>query len=187
MADAGAELLAGELSRVDAGRQVLHTDAGAEVEYDELVIAVGGRMRARFAHALTIDDGHLDETYHGLLQDLEGGYIKALAFVSPGRMAWPLPLYELAMMTSGRAYDINVELATTLVTPEDAPLAIFGATASSAVAERLERARIHTITSAYAEVPHTGEVVINPGDRRLKVDRVIALPSSTVRPCAGSR
>ncbi len=91
-------------------------------------------------------------------------------------MAWPLPLYELALMTAGRAYDMNIELAVTIVTPEDSPLAIFGQNASSAVAELLERSRIQTIHSAYAEVPSSGEVVINPGDRRLHVDRVIALP-----------
>ena len=91
-------------------------------------------------------------------------------------MAWPLPLYELALMTAGRAYDMDVELATTIVTPEDSPLAIFGSTASSGVAELLEQAHIETITSAYAEVPHSGEIVINPGDRHLKVNRVVALP-----------
>ncbi len=40
----------------------------------------------------------------------------------------------------------------------------------------LARANIETINSAYAEVPSAREVVINPGDRRLEVDRVIALP-----------
>jgi sulfide:quinone oxidoreductase len=176
VAAAGAELVADELAWVDTAERVAHTHAESELEYDALVIAVGGRVQPRFKHALTIDDRRLDETLHGLLQDLEGGYIGSLAFVAPGRMAWPLPLYELAMMTSGRAYDMNIDLTTTLVTPEDAPLGIFGAAASAAVAERLERARIRTITSAYAEVPHTGEVVINPGDQHLKVDRVIALP-----------
>jgi sulfide:quinone oxidoreductase len=91
-------------------------------------------------------------------------------------MAWPLPLYELALMTAGRAYDMNIELATTLVTPEDRPLAIFGPTASDAIAQRLERAHVKTITSAYGEIPRSGEVVINPGDRQLRVDRVVALP-----------
>ena len=176
VADAGAELVADELAWVDTTKRVAHTHAETELEYDALVIAVGGRVQPRYKHALTIDDRQLDETLHGLLQDLEGGYIGSLAFVAPGRMAWPLPLYELAMMTSGRAYDMNVELTTTIVTPEDAPLGIFGAAASAAVAERLKRARIRTITSAYAEVPHTGEIVINPGDHHLKVDRVIALP-----------
>jgi sulfide:quinone oxidoreductase len=64
----------------------------------------------------------------------------------------------------------------TILTPEDAPLAIFGINASSAVRELLQQAHIQTINSAYCEVPHPGEVVINPGDRPLQVDRVIALP-----------
>jgi len=111
-----------------------------------------------------------------LIQDIEGGYIHSLAFVAPGRMPWQLPLYELALMTAGHAYDMSAQLAVTIVTPEDAPLAIFGSGASSAVGKLLERAHIETINSAYAEVPSAREVVINPGDRRLQVDRVIALP-----------
>ncbi len=174
--DAGAELLADELAWIDADRHVVHTRREQELGYDALVVAIGARIAPRYEHALTIDDGRLEATLHGLLQDLEGGYLSRLAFVAPGRMAWPLPLYELAMMTAGRAFDMDIELSTTLVTPEERPLAIFGEDASRAVAERLQRARVNTITSAYAEVPRTGEVVIHPGDTRLQVDRVIALP-----------
>ena len=81
----------------------------------------------------------MDEQLHGLIQDIEGEYVHSLAFVIPGRMAWPLPMYELALMTAGRAYDMDVELVVTLVTPEDSPLAIFGLGASEAVAELLSR------------------------------------------------
>jgi sulfide:quinone oxidoreductase len=80
------------------------------------------------------------------------------------------------MMTAGRAYDMQVELDVTIITPEDTPLAIFGSGASDAVGKLLERTNIKTINSAYAEVPKAGEVVINPGGRSLRVDRVIALP-----------
>ncbi|HMD52754.1 MAG TPA: FAD-dependent oxidoreductase [Solirubrobacteraceae bacterium] len=173
---AGAELVVDELGWVDPAERLAHLKGGEAIEYDALVLALGGRARPRYKHALTIDDHRLDEQLHGLLQDVEGGYIASLAFVAPGRMAWPLPLYELALMTSGRAYDMGIELRTTLITPEDSPLAIFGSAASSAVAERLAGAGITTLTSAYAEVPRTGEVVVNPGDRRLTVARVIALP-----------
>jgi sulfide:quinone oxidoreductase len=91
-------------------------------------------------------------------------------------MAWQLPLYELALMTAGRAYDMNIDLPITIITPEDSPLAIFGTAASSAVAAVLARAQIETINSAYVEIPADGEIVISPGDRRLHVKRVIALP-----------
>jgi sulfide:quinone oxidoreductase len=174
--DAGATLLRDGLAWVDPKGQIAHTEAGEQIEYDALVLALGAKAIPLYRHALTIDDRRMDETLHGLIQDIEGGYIHSLAFVAPGRMPWQLPLYELALMTAGRAYDMSVELAVTIVTPEDAPLAIFGSGASSAVGKLLERAHIQTINSAYAEIPHTGEVVINPGDRRLQVDRVIALP-----------
>jgi sulfide:quinone oxidoreductase len=176
MRDAGAELVVDELAWVEPAKQIAHTQADAEIEYDALVLALGARICPRYKHAITIDDRKLDETLHGLIQDVEGGYVESVAFLAPGRMAWPMPLYELALMTAGRAYDMDVELATTIITPEDSPLAIFGSTASDAVAELLERAHIETINSAYAEVPHSGEIVINPGDRHLKVDRVVALP-----------
>ncbi len=174
--DAGAQLLGDKLAWVEPEKQIAHTESGSQLAYDVLVLALGAKAIPRYKHAITIDDRRMDETLHGILQDVEGGYLGSLAFVAPGRMAWPLPLYELALMTAGRAYDMSAELDVTIVTPEDSPLAIFGQNASSAVVGLLERAKIQTIHSAYAEVPRSGEVVINPGDRRLHADRVIALP-----------
>jgi sulfide:quinone oxidoreductase len=176
VADAGAKLLVDELSWIEPKKNTLHTNGGEAIVYDAVILAMGARPFARYSHGTTIDDRRLDETLHGLIQDIESGYIHSMAFVSPGRMAWPLPLYELALMTAGRAYDTQAELTTTIVTPEDRPLAIFGQAASDAVSELLEHANVQTITSAYAEVPEGDEVVINPGNRRLKVDRVVALP-----------
>jgi sulfide:quinone oxidoreductase len=174
--DAGADLVTDELGWVDPHKQTIHTKSGQSIEYDALMLALGAKAVPRYSHALTIDDRRLDETLHGLIQDVEGGYTQRIAFVSPGRMAWPLPLYELALMTAGRAYDMDVDVSITMVTPEDAPLAIFGAAVSSAVGALLKRARIETITSAHAEIPSQGHVVINSGDRRLNVGRVVALP-----------
>jgi sulfide:quinone oxidoreductase len=173
---AGAELLTDELHYVEPDKRTVHTKTGGAIEYDALVLALGARAVPRYKHAITIDDRRMDETLHGLIQDIEGGYVDSLAFVAPGRMAWQLPLYELALMSAGRAYDMNIDLATTIITPEESPLAIFGSAVSNAVAQRLERAHIKTINSAYVEVPSAGEVVINPGDRHLHVKRVIALP-----------
>jgi sulfide:quinone oxidoreductase len=174
--DAGAKLITGELGWIDPLTRTIHTKADEAIEYDALMLALGASITKRYPHALTIDDRDLEETMHGLIQDVEGGYVHKLAFVAPGRMAWPLPLYELAMMTAGRAYEMNIKLETTIVTPEESPLAIFGSSASSAVIELLASANVKTITSAYAEVPSSRKVVINPGERHLAVDRVIALP-----------
>jgi sulfide:quinone oxidoreductase len=174
--DAGASLLEEQLAWIEPDKHTLHTETGRAIEYDALLLALGAHASARYEHAVTIDDRRMDETLRGLIQDIEGDYIHSLAFVAPGPIAWPLPLYELALMSAGRAYDMGVELSTTIVTTEDSPLAIFGSTASSAVTELLHEAKIQAISSAYAEVPRSGEVVISPGDRHLRVDRVIALP-----------
>jgi sulfide:quinone oxidoreductase len=173
---AGATLHSGELAWIDPDARTIHTKDEEALEYDALVLALGATASKRYEHALTLDDRDLDEAMHGLIQDVEGGYVHKLAFVAPGRIAWPLPLYELALMTAGRAYDMGIALETTIVTPEDAPLAIFGHAASRAVGALLSQANVETITSAYAEVPRHGEVVIHPGDRHLGVDRVVALP-----------
>jgi sulfide:quinone oxidoreductase len=198
VAHGGAELLADELAWVDPGRRVVHTGDGEAVKYDALLLALGARARPRYKLALTIDDRCLDQTLDGLIEDVEGGYIDSLAFVIPWRtplasrkvfsrsrtgrtrppshMAWPLPVYELALMTAGRANEVNVRLKVSVITPEDAPLAVLGTAASTAVVELLERTGVHTITSAHAEVPRPGEVLINPGDRCVHAERVIALP-----------
>ncbi len=175
-ADAGAKLVAGELDWIDRAQRTIHTKAGEQLEYGALVLALGTRAVPRYKHAITIDDRAMDETLHGLIQDIEGGFIRRIAFVAPGRMAWPLPLYELALMTAGRAFDMQMELATTIITAETAPLGIFGSVASDAVAVLLAKANIERINSGYVEVPEAGAVVVNPGDRHLEFDRVIALP-----------
>ncbi len=174
--DAGAELLSDELAWVEPDRRALHTAGGERIAYGALAIAVGAHPRPRYKHALTIDDRRLDEILHGLVQDVEEGFVHSVAFVVPPRMAWPMPIYELALMTAARAYDMNVPMTATIVTPEEAPLAIFGEGASEEVARILERAGVRMITSAYAEVIRAGEVMIDPGDRRLEVDRIVALP-----------
>ncbi len=176
LAEAGAELVPGKLAWVEPKEKTLVTEDGARLEYDALVIALGAKVYSRYKHAVTIDDRHMDEALHGLIQDIEGGYLKSVAFVAPGRMAWPLPLYELALMAAGRAYDSSLELETTIVTPENSPLAVFGQEVSDGVSALLKAKGIRTITSAYAEIPEQGNIVINPGDRRLHAQRVVALP-----------
>jgi sulfide:quinone oxidoreductase len=174
--DIGAELVEDSFGWVDRDARTAHTQGGASLPYDALVLALGARPRARYEHSITVSAAQLDETMHGLIQDVEGQFVADIAFVVPGRIGWPLPIYELALMTANRAFDMNVALQVTVVTPEEAPLAIFGRGASDGVAELLGEAGIAVLTSAYAEVPGRGRVDISPGERRLEVDRIVALP-----------
>ncbi len=87
---------------------------------------------------MTIDDRNLGGSLRGLVQDVEEGYVQAVAFVAPANAGWPLPLYELALMTAHRAYDMNVEVDISIVSAEGAPLAMFGAGISDELARLLD-------------------------------------------------
>jgi sulfide:quinone oxidoreductase len=174
--DIGVELLHDAFKRLDADQSLVHTERGQALGYDALLLAMGARLSSAFHDAITIDDRHLDEQLHGLIRDVEDGYVHKVAFIAPEAMPWPLPIYELALMLAARAYDMDVEISITIATPEDAPLALFGSTVSDAVERLLTDRGIMVITSAHCEVPSPGLVSIHPGARALHVDRIVALP-----------
>ncbi len=175
-ADLGAAVQEDGVRSVDSAARTVRTESGALLRYDALLLGLGARIHPRYEHAVTVDDSRLDELLHGLIQDVEDGYVKRLAFVMPAPIAWPLPIYELALMTAKRAYDMNVTVEILILTPEDAPLAVFGQGASDAVAALLADNRIEVIPSAYCEIPQAGVIEVTPGGERLEVDRVIAMP-----------
>ena len=177
VADAGAVLVAGKLGRVEPTAHVVSTDDGTQLPYDALVLALGAHPHARYKHAVTIDDRRIGETLDGLTHDLDEGRLKSVAFVAPRRMAWPLPLYELALMTAGRAHDMNIALQATIITPEDTPLAIFGRQVSDEIAVLLAGTGIRTITNGYAEIHARGTVLINPGARSCTSRTRLSCPS----------
>jgi sulfide:quinone oxidoreductase len=117
-----------------------------------------------------------EERMHGLIQDLEAGYVRRIAFVVPDGASWPVPLYELALMTAERAYDMGQNCALTLATPEESPLGMFGADASRALSVRLAQSGVATLTGVHVDVPRAGVIELHPGDDRLSVDRIVSLP-----------
>lgn len=173
---AGAELVRDTVVKVDAGGQTAHTAGGLEIGYDALLVGVGATIHEKFEHATTVDDARMDEVLHGLVQDIEGGYVGRLAIVVPAPVPWPLPAYELALMASERAWDMQADMDITLLTPERSPLDIFGAAASHALLELVAARRIEVVTSAYCEIPQAKTVVVHPRGRTVGADRVIALP-----------
>jgi sulfide:quinone oxidoreductase len=173
---AGAELVQASVSEVDADRHLVLTSSGTELSYDVLLIALGTSMHRRYEHATSVDDTRMDELLHGLVQDVEEGYVHRLAFIVPVPIPWPLPIYELALMTAERAWDMQADMKVTIITPEATPLAVFGTNASRQVAQLLAKRGIEVITSAHCDIPKAKTVRVHPGDRTLDVDRVVALP-----------
>src|ERR1019366_4111164 len=46
------------VSSVDADARRVRTDAGSELRYDALLLAMGAHIQARYEHVITIDDTH---------------------------------------------------------------------------------------------------------------------------------
>jgi sulfide:quinone oxidoreductase len=179
----GAEWLREAAEWVDPDRQILHTESGSELPFDALLLAIGGKLVRPFEHVTIFDDAHADEAYHGLVQDVEGGYTRSVALLVPEGPAWLLPAYELALMTAERAGSMGEEgLAISVVTPEPAPLAALGEDASAAVGQLLDRARVTLYTDAKPAVPAAGHVQVAPGGPEFEASRIVALPRIEGRP-----
>jgi sulfide:quinone oxidoreductase len=153
-------------------------EGGGFVAYDKLIVAVGAPREAAYENATTFRGEHDVQSVHGLVQDIEMGIIRRIAFVVPDGVAWSLPVYELALMTARRAYEMNVDVELTLVTPEDRPLSVFGAKAAGDVEALLASAGVRLVTRTVAEIPARGRLVLPPEGEQLEVDRIIALPTS---------
>ena len=69
---------------------------------------MGARSVPAFEHVTTFDDAHADDTFRGIVQDIEEGYNKRVALVVPEGPAWSLPVYELALQTADRAVRCRV-------------------------------------------------------------------------------
>ena len=175
-ADLGVRLVSDGLASVSPGSRLARLTSGEELRYDKLVIAVGARREAPYEHAITFRGQEDSETLHGLIQDIEGEYVRRVAFVVPHGVAWSLPLYELALMTARRAFDMSLDgVELTLVTPEERPLAVFGPGPSDEVRELLDKAGVAFHGSSHAEVPRKGTVVLRPGGEEISCERVVTL------------
>jgi sulfide:quinone oxidoreductase len=174
--ETGAELVIDAVTGVDdAGREVRLRDGGTR-PFEALLLAPGGRAVAGVERATTWWPGGDPEIYGGLLRDIEEGYTKRLAIVVPPGAVWPLPAYELALMTAGEAREMGQDdVEVTVVTPERAPLSLFGEAASTAVGEELALAGVALRTGVVARSAGSG-LVLEPGGDELAVQRVYAVP-----------
>src|SRR6478735_8054459 len=174
--EAGCTHVRGRLRRVDPLAHTVETVTGESLTYDALLMASGAWPRAAFTQAITFIGSLTDQQQlHGIVQDVEDGYLHSVAFVVPSGRVWALPLYELALMLAERAYSMCARLELHFVTPAASPLEVFGPEAAREVAELLSQAGITVHTGADPEVLGSGRVQLSPTGETLQVDRIIAL------------
>jgi sulfide:quinone oxidoreductase len=166
-----------EVTRVVPEERHVVTKTGECLHYDRLVLATGAHLQPDYSDSLTYRDGRDGPNYRLLLRHLLEGRVNRLAFVKPSGPSWPLPLYDLALMTAAHcaAHDRSgVELS--FVTPEEQPLGAFGNEASDAIRRLLSASGVTLYTSTYAVETRPGWLDMSPGNRAIPVDRVVPEP-----------
>jgi sulfide:quinone oxidoreductase len=172
---AAAELTKASVRSIDVERKMAFTSDGAALRYDALLLSLGARPVPGIPGALTFRGPADEEAFSALLQDARAGGVTRLVFALPVGASWPLPLYELALMTAVHLADAGAPAELMLVTPEERPLQLFGGTASQAVAELLQLHGIALRTKTTAVVVEDGRLRVLPADH-IEADRVVALP-----------
>ena len=113
-----------------------------------------------------------------LVAELTLGRIRSVAFVVSSDVSMTLPLYEVAIATARRGWQIGIEDARYwFITPEPEPLASFGTAASVAASQRLEPEGIAFIGSTFPDV-RGGLVRLDPRGASIEVDVVVGLGHS---------
>ena len=174
--DAGAELVVDATVGVDDAAGRVRLRDGGERSFDALIVAPGARAVSGVEGAVTWWPGGDPGTYSGLLQDIDEGYSKRVAIVVPPGAVWPLPAYELALMTVGQATAMGHDDVTIIVvTPERRALSLFGDEASAAVTDELARAGVELKTGAVAIRDKDG-LTLAPSGERVEAQRVYSVP-----------
>jgi sulfide:quinone oxidoreductase len=147
------------------------TRSGERRDYDVLVVATGAPSRDAVHGAVTFRGPLSAGAVEGLLARAAADPRLRLVFAVPEGATWPLPIYELALLSAARLDEPNL----TIVTPEPAPLAALGPEASEAVEAELDRAGVEVVTGAVPTVAIDGALQLRDG-RLVGADAVVALP-----------
>jgi sulfide:quinone oxidoreductase len=184
-AEFNVEVIRDGLAAVSPEQHTIRTTEGRTVSYDRLIVATGASREAVYRHATTFRGQEDAETVHGLVRDVEDGYAKRIAFVVPPGVGWSLPLYELALMTARRAFEMSEGAVIDFVTPEERPLAVFGAAAGTDVQALMDEAGIRLHCSTVGEIYGKGSVLLRPTGERIDCDRIVTLPTVRGRTIEG--
>jgi sulfide:quinone oxidoreductase len=185
VAAAGARRRRGSLTAVDPETKTAETDAGATVHWDVLVLALGARLLEAIPGALTFRGPEDTVSLEELVNEAIAGRVRSLIFALPTLAAWPLPLYELALMTELRLADVgSTSVTVELVTPERRPLHVFGQSVSSSISSLLALRGIHVHAYTTPVAFRDGALVTVPG-LAIRADRAVALPVPAGYPIDG--
>jgi len=175
-ADAGASFRLDRLEAVAPHDHSVRLESFAFLDYDALVLAVGARPIRSIPGTVTFRDQREVDHIRRLASELRAGKLRRIIFAVPSGCSWPLPLYELALLTATQLREEGTAGEVVLLSPEITPLQVFGAQASRLVAELLAERGVRFIGESDPQsVGHDGALSLGSGET-LDADCVVAVP-----------
>ncbi len=174
--DLGATYHRARLESVGSDRRYVRLSSGSRLIYDALVLAVGARAVATIPGALMFRDQRDLPLFNRLLEDVQAGSVGRLVFALPSGCSWPVALYELALLSAAHVREHGVRTKITIVSPESAPLGVFGSEPSRLVQALLDERGVSFIgNAAVGAVRRNGSLELRSG-KGIQADRVVAGP-----------
>lgn len=172
----GAEFHLDSIASVDPDSRLAVTHDGESFAYDYLLVAAGVQLLWPVPGAITFwgiaDESDVEKVMTGMRR----GELRHVAFTMPGAESWALPLYELALLARARLdRDGGSEVRLTVVTPEEAPLQVFGRRVGEQMGELLAERGIELLTGTRPVRYADGRLEVVPGEG-LAVDAAVSLP-----------
>lgn len=174
-AAAGARYRGDSIASVDRDARLAVTHDGESIAYGDLIVCPGTKLLWPVPGAITFW-GIADERDVGkVMEEIRGGGARRVAFTMPAVESWALPLYELALLCRAELDKTGDDAELTIVTPEDAPLQVFGRGVAEGMADLLAERRIEVRTGTHPvrfEHGHLETVPAGP----IPFDKVVSLP-----------
>lgn len=178
----GASLIRGRVESVHPADHLIELEGNRLVAYGQALIAAGGQLQFPYSTAETLWAADPPRTFDQILREVpDGGRLNLI--VPPG-VTWSLPIYEFALMAARRLDTARPDVGLTIITPERAPLIIFGTVASGEIADLLELRSIGFMSDTWVVENDQGE--LRAGAAGAVIEGVsLALPVMTGRPIGG--
>lgn len=174
----GVRFVPGQIAEVRPAEHTVALDDGMRLGYDRLLVAVGAPMRSPGPFGVLFDRGEHAAEFEEVLADLQAGLISHVGFVVNRSVSWPLPAYELALMTAAWGAAARPDgIGVMLVSAEPSPLALFGPAASARVGEVLETARVRFV-GGHDPVLES-DTLVYAANRQLTAERLVVMPETT--------
>jgi sulfide:quinone oxidoreductase len=183
--DLGASWHRSRLEAVASQRRHIRLASGERLSYDALVLAIGARALAGLPGARMFRDQRDLPLFRGLLTEIDQGTVERVVFAVPAGVSWPLPVYELALLTAAHSRRSGCDPVITLVTPERNPLAVFGDPVSSAVGELLVDGGVRFVGSATPVAVRRDGALELQADLPVPADAVVTVPQLSAHRIAG--